>query len=430
MTTENRPKYIPFSLSWSLGNRASSRKKTSGTFSVRSNVVNTCLLAINMMTNTFPFLADYERLKLRVEKKTRNIFITQPDDCRKREENVNYIPVVTEPPSRILKIGVNTLQKTLVLKKQVELDEVNNLLALKREEFKQNVEELAQRKSELQIKYQETKEKIQKFEKFLSDNELKSNQAVQQNKEVQEHNLMKQHELEELTKQMQQLRAKRLVLKERLSKYKIYEDFLMKTLDYLPNGHHETDSEYAVMPIIRRHETLCFTHQQLLRRLGRVEEEVERGRQQLHAIERGHNLHKLMASKELYELQRELESLKEKNKQEEDKLLKEQGQSRKKAEEVGSLILAISNLAEQCYLPAYGTLENMSTSVMMDMVKEYLVDKADTEKRVRRLMECGSLATSKTALTDMKAKASMSSFGSKTQLKSQSKVSRTSDQSS
>lgn len=50
---------------------------------------------------------------------------------------------------------MNTLRKTLVLKKQAELDEVKNNLALKREEFQRNVEELAQRKIELQMKHQE-----------------------------------------------------------------------------------------------------------------------------------------------------------------------------------------------------------------------------------------------------------------------------------
>ncbi|XP_057715827.1 coiled-coil domain-containing protein 42 like-2 [Corythoichthys intestinalis] len=383
-----------------------------------------------MMTNLLPFLADHERLRLKVEKKTRNIFITQPDDCRKREENVNYIAVVTEPPSRILGVGVNTLQKTLVLKKQAELDEVNNLLVLKRKEFMRNVDELAQMRTELQIKHQEVKHKALKFERFVNDNEAIRSQAVQQYKAMQEHNVMKQRELDELTKLLQQLRARKHILKERLSKYKIYEDFLMKTLDYLPDSHLETDSECAVMPILRRHETLCFTHQQLLQRLGRVEEEVERSRRQLHAMKRGHNMHKLMASKELHQLQWELESLREKNKQAENKLLKEQEQSRKKAEEVGSLILAINNLAEQCYLPAYGPLENMSASKRMDMVKEYLMDKTDTEKRLRKLMECASQTTSKTALTGMKVKASMSSFGNKMQLKSPSKVSKTSDQSS
>lgn len=38
-------------------------------------------------------------------------------------------------------------------------------------------------------------------------------------------------------------------------------------------------------------------------------------------------------------------------------------------EEVGTLLMAINNLAEQCYLAAYGPLENMNILTMMDMVK-------------------------------------------------------------
>ncbi|XP_061751144.1 coiled-coil domain-containing protein 42 like-2 isoform X2 [Nerophis ophidion] len=351
-----------------------------------------------MMTSSLPFLVDHDRLKLRVEKKMRNIFITQPDDIRTREKNVNYIPIVTEDPSRILKAGVNTLQKTLVLKKQAELEE--------------------------------TKEKAMKFVEFVNANEAKRSRALQEYKDVREQNLVKQKEMEELTKQLQQLQARRHILKDRITKHKIYEDYLLKTLDYLPNNHLERDSDCAVTPVIQRHETLSVTHQQLLQRLGRVEEEVELHRRQLHAMKQGHSMHKMMASKEIHELQRQLESLKEKNKQEEDKLLMEQGQSRKKAEEVGSLILAVNNLAEQCYLPSYGPLESMNASTMMDMVKEYFADKADTEKRARRLMmECGSQATIKTDLTDKRARVSLHSFGSKSQIKSPSKVSRRSQES-
>lgn len=96
-------------------------------------------------------------------------------------------------------------------------------------------------------------------------------------------------------------------------------------------------------------------------------------------------------------------------------------------EEEGSLLMAINNLAEQCYLPAYGPLENMNVLMMMDMVKEYILDKADTEKRARRLMESGSAVTSRTALTDKRERTSMKSIGSKTQIKSPSKVSRKSE---
>lgn len=37
--------------------------------------------------------------------------------------------------------------------------------------------------------------------------------------------------------------------------------------------------------------------------------------------------------------------------------------------QVGALLMAINNLAEQCYLDTYGPLENMNVLTMMDMVK-------------------------------------------------------------
>lgn len=51
--------------------------------------------------------------------------------------------------------GVNTLQKTLVLKKQAELDKVDEQLARKQREFKSCVGALAQRRSELEMKQQQ-----------------------------------------------------------------------------------------------------------------------------------------------------------------------------------------------------------------------------------------------------------------------------------
>ncbi len=60
-----------------------------------------------------------------------------------------------QPSGKLLEAGVNTLQKTLVLKKKAEFDEVDKLLALKQQEFKSCKEALAQRRSELEIKQQQ-----------------------------------------------------------------------------------------------------------------------------------------------------------------------------------------------------------------------------------------------------------------------------------
>ena len=58
---------------------------------------------------------------------------------------------------------------------------------------------------------------------------------------------------------------------------------------YVDNG-----SESLVMPIIRRHETLSITNQQLLHHLGRLEEEVEEGQRRLHTMEQEHGIKKLV----------------------------------------------------------------------------------------------------------------------------------------
>lgn len=60
-----------------------------------------------------------------------------------------------KPPGRLLETGVNTLQKTLILKKQAELEEVDRELGRKRQEFKSRMEILTRRKSELKAEQQQ-----------------------------------------------------------------------------------------------------------------------------------------------------------------------------------------------------------------------------------------------------------------------------------
>lgn len=57
--------------------------------------------------------------------------------------------------NRILKTGVNTLQRTLVLKTQVQLDDVNRQLNQKRLEFKDRMQALEQRRAALLEKQEE-----------------------------------------------------------------------------------------------------------------------------------------------------------------------------------------------------------------------------------------------------------------------------------
>lgn len=48
------------------------------------------------------------------------------------------------------------------------------------------------------------------------------------------------------------------------------------------------------MPIIRRHETLSITHQELLQHLWHLEEEVEHSQRQLQSMKQDHSIKKLV----------------------------------------------------------------------------------------------------------------------------------------
>ncbi|XP_036398999.1 coiled-coil domain-containing protein 42 homolog [Megalops cyprinoides] len=378
-----------------------------------------------METVSLPQIStDDPRMKLQVENRMKNIFVTQLEDAREEEvENVNHIPIITEATGRILETGVNTLQRTLVLKKQVEVDEADRELALKRQEFKDRIQALGQRRAEFELKQQANKERAVKFEKFVQDNEAKRRRAQRKYVMERKQNELKQREREELLQQLEKLQARQHYLKERVTKYKIYEDYLLKILDLLPENYLEYGADSLVMPIIRRHETLAITHQELVERLGSLVEDLELSQRSLENLKQEHDTNKLMTNRKLSELQTQWDRTKERNKQLEMNLQMHQGQSRDEIEETGSLLIAVKNLGEQCHLPHYGPLDDMSVLPMMDMIKEFILEKADVERRAMRLMDCGSAVASSTELSGTREKGSALKNSSKALLKSTSKTS-------
>lgn len=146
-----------------------------------------------------------------------------------------------KPPGRLLETGVNTLQKTLILKKQAELEEVDKELCRKRQEFKSRMEILTQRKSELKAEQAQVsvesshpagirrrwpsvsgewlnqhhdqsatqnKERRIKFERFVAEKEAKRLQAMKKYEAAQEQNQLKQREIEHLKEQLKQRKSR------------------------------------------------------------------------------------------------------------------------------------------------------------------------------------------------------------------------------
>ncbi|XP_018617246.2 uncharacterized protein CCDC197 [Scleropages formosus] len=375
-----------------------------------------------MKNHSFPCINDDDaRFRLKVESKTKNIFVTQNEEERDEEdENVNRIPVITEDSGRLLEMGVNTLQRTLVLRRKMAVDRVEMQLALKRQEFQERMKAVAHRKAELHRKQEEKEDLVMKFEKLVQENKAKQQQELKKHRLERKQNELEK-ELEELRQQLETLELRKKYLREKANRYRIYEDYLLKVLDLLPENYMEHGTDTPVMPIIQRHETLSITHGDLQERLEGLMEELKRRKHDLEAMRQELDTRKLITKRKLSELQTQWDTEKEKNIRLEMNLQMKQGQSRERNKGMGSLFTAIRNLGEQCHLQHYGSLEDMDLLSMMDMIKEFIVEKSEVEKMAKDPRACLPGAG---GLPDIRrAKVSPAKSDSKTALKTSSKTS-------
>ncbi|MBN3305068.1 uncharacterized protein CCDC197 [Amia ocellicauda] len=357
-----------------------------------------------METLSLPYIkTDDPRLVLKVENRMKNVFVTQLEEPREEEDdNINHIPVIKEASGKLLETGVHTLQKTLVLKKEVEVGEVNRDLAKKRQEFSDRMKALAERRAEFELRQKTTKERALKFDKFLQDNDAKRRRAIKKYQVERKQNEEKEKEMQDLLQQLEKLQARQLRLKMKVAKNKIYEDYLLKIIDRLPENYLEYGTDSLVMPIIRRHETLAITNEVLIKRLAGLSQELEKSQQQLESLHQEHETNKLMTNSELSDLQIQCDRAKERNQQLEINLNRRQGQFRNQSEELGSLLMAVTNLAGLCHVRHYGPLESMDILTMLEMIKEFVLEKTEVERKAARFSDCSSALTSATDQTNAK----------------------------
>ncbi|XP_019337193.2 uncharacterized protein CCDC197 isoform X1 [Alligator mississippiensis] len=321
------------------------------------------------------------RYFLQLENRRRHVFVTQLGEHREEEDkDVTYIPIINEAPSKILETDANTLQKTLVLKKEIEVDRVTAELIAKRQEFRERMKAVARRRAEFTKKQQDCRTQALKFDKFLKDTAVKRRCAVQKYQAEAKLNEMKEREINKLVAELEKLRVRQQKLQKKVEKYKVYEDFLLKITDKLPDNYLEYGEESLVRAIIRRHETLSTTNQSLIKNLIALSDDYEKGQHDLEALQREHDTRKLMLISELSELQIKSHRIQEKNKQLELNIRNNKGYFRYQSQELGSLWLAISNLAEQCYMPHYGRLQEMGLLSKLDMIQEYILEKMQIEQ--------------------------------------------------
>ncbi|GCB59918.1 hypothetical protein scyTo_0011022 [Scyliorhinus torazame] len=125
------------------------------------------------------------------------------------DDDVNYIPVIRQAAGEILASDRKTPQTTLVLKKEVEVDQVNAELEAKRREFFQRMEAVAQRRVEFEKKEQVNRARALKFDKFLRDNEAKRWRAIKKYQFEVKENGLKRKELQDILQQFEEMKVRK-----------------------------------------------------------------------------------------------------------------------------------------------------------------------------------------------------------------------------
>lgn len=322
-----------------------------------------------------PASASSKAYQLDLDTQKKNVFVTQLNE-RYDEDDVTAFPVVKETGDKLIETGINTLQSTLLLKKEVEVDQVQSELEAKRQEFKQRMDACAQRQIEIQKKQQRMKDKVSKFENFLKENELKRRRAIQKYQTEVKMKEQKSAELQSLEEELELLKTQLSSLDRKVGRYKKFEEYLLRVIDVMPEDYLAA-SDDKMKGLMSRHRTLSDSNVHLVNNLESMTDELELRKVELDDLKKEHGKQVISINSELSLLQQKHDDDSAMNQKLENKYSASTGGLRQRRTDLGRILMAIDNIAEQCYKRIDVSIERMSLDEKLHRIRDYVNDKAD-----------------------------------------------------
>ncbi|EDO38155.1 predicted protein [Nematostella vectensis] len=280
-------------------------------------------------------------------------------------------------------------------------------------------------------KYQvvnEIRDRVGKFEKFIKENEAKRRRAVQKYQTELKLKDQKSKEEEILAAELQQLKARKHSLEAKIAKYSVYEKYLLKVLDFLPEDYLEA-SDSMLMGIMMRFRTLSATNHTLMQMLSDKADGVEQSQQKLLDMNNNHTQHLVLINSELAHLQQILEETSQKNaeldqllinnkttvrhqtsgklletglktfqstlllkKQLEVEKVQEDLEIKRQHEILGRIQLAINNISERCQRRVLVPVETLDYDTKLHLIQDHISEYNDI-CRLAKPSEGGPLST-------------------------------------
>ncbi|KAK2183881.1 hypothetical protein NP493_293g03048 [Ridgeia piscesae] len=311
--------------------------------------------------------------RLDLDPPKKNVFVTQLD--AREDEAVPVYPLVQESAAQLIEASLHTKQQTLLLHKEVEGEHVEEQLREKRAEFQRRMDACSVKRTSLQRKQQEMKDRVSKFEKFIQDNESKRRRAIQKYQMEVRLKEQKKLELEYLKKELEDLTNKYIYLKNKLDAYKKYEEFLMQVVSILPEDYLEVN-DTKLNSLMMRHRTLSDTNDSLIHNIINITDELEQKKQEMEQLLQEHDKLKLSINSQLSLKQKELEHTQSHNDELEAKFSRHKLDFRSRLAMYAQIIMAIDNIAEKCHHRP----DPLSTDTKTTFHKLKTIDDCITEK--------------------------------------------------
>lgn len=316
--------------------------------------------------------------KLDLDTHKQNVFVTQLHEREDEDDDVVAFPVVKESGDRLIETGVRTLQKTLLLKKEVEVAKVDADLEEARRLFRERMEECAQRRIHIQKRRQEIKHQIADCDKYIKEYDAKRKRAIQKYQTEVIAKDQKTIELEQLRVQLEEFKQRQKYLHEKVERYKKYSDYMIRVTEAMPDDY--IAAEDKVKGLMMRHNTLSESNKDLINNLVNMGDELDDLRHEFDIEKSEHDKVKMSNNRILSQLQQEHDKLQEQNKHDEQEIMLNKGDIREKNADLGLCVMAINNMAEGCRKYYDPPVEQMKFEDKLMRIRDHVIDRVDVAK--------------------------------------------------
>ena len=272
---------------------------------------------------------------------------------------------ITQPPEDL----PTASQSTLLLQKRKEMQEVQQQLDRKKEEFRARMQRCQEKEVDLAARQEDIKEQVRKFDKFLKDNDAKRVRADRKVQEEKKACVQKENEKAELEKILaDQTEKRQLLMNEVMSKGK-FQGFLDAVCEH--------SSEYfeSIENITMRYDTLAAAHGDLSERVETSSAEHETYNTDFLSFIKNSQNDLLVYNSEIAKKQQDLDNLRLKSTAMDGKLAKGDVEAKAGTRLLGEVKMAIHNIHGRCKEGRrVKKEEGEDLGTFLDAIKQRVVD--------------------------------------------------------